>query len=211
MDEQTKTAWLAEIALCNSDRGIRIVTRKVVSECVAHLIDVREKEYLLGELLAREKALGIYTTEEMHEMRRLLVGKKVTKILMEPQQHEMMFETAEGTLVHFETEGDCCSESWFAELLQVDQLLGHRVIDAYSTNMADISTNPEDGNSRQEVDSIYSFQLATTGGECTVIFRNSSNGYYGGVLHVREGVVGDQWDSTKSSWAEITDDWTAYG
>jgi hypothetical protein len=39
---------------------------------------------------------------------------------------------------------------------------------------------PEDGRTRQEFDAIYGVKLTTSQGAPTFVFRNSSNGYYGG-------------------------------
>lgn len=72
-----------------------------------------------------------------------------------------------------------------------------------------------DGNSRQEFDSFYGYQLTTNKGHCTISYRNSSNGYYGGNLYLEEDNAPKlgEWSSKNiSNWYSIghLPDWTAY-
>jgi hypothetical protein len=46
--------------------------------------------------------------------------------------------------------------------------------------------NAEDGLCRQEYDQVYGYCLVTDGGVCEIVYRNSSNGYYGGFLRVNQ-------------------------
>lgn len=48
---------------------------------------------------------------------------------------------------------------------------------------------PEDGKGRQEVDVLYSYTIETDKGLADIEFRNSSNGYYGGVLIRWDGAI----------------------
>lgn len=132
-----------------------------------------------------------------------LIGKTIQRISVEPGEHEMAFGICQGQAVRVYLVGDCCSETWFAEVLGVDALLGHTVRDVEMVDMPN-DNREDDGNGRQESDAIYGLRISTEAGDATVIFRNSSNGYYGGDVG---GVVLD----TDPLWPEIHDDWTAYG
>ncbi len=87
------------------------------------------------------------------------------------------FDTDLGDFVA-DVEGDCCSSSWFYSITGVAQLLGAQVTGFYEPDVADV--NLDDGLCRQEYDSAYGITLVTTKGECRIVYRNSSNGYYGG-------------------------------
>jgi hypothetical protein len=77
------------------------------------------------------------------------------------------------------TEGDYCSESWFADLVGVHNVIGREVISVETIPLPEW-VNVEDGRTRQEYDEAYGLRISTDGGTCDVIYRNSSNGYYGG-------------------------------
>ena len=99
----------------------------------------------------------------------------------------------------FETESDCCSETWFADIVGVQNLLKATITGVEILQLPD----PEDARGRQEWDEAYGVKLKTTKGTCDIIYRNSSNGYYSGSARpckaMPEGV----------EWVEITDDWQA--
>lgn len=63
-----------------------------------------------------------------------------------------------------------------------------------------ISSDIEDGRTRQEYDQSYGFEITTSRGVTSVVFRNSSNGYYGGELRLCEDAPPDV------RWAEIVQD-----
>ncbi len=85
-----------------------------------------------------------------------------------------------GGVIGVLAEGDCCSESWFYSIDGVANLLGGPVV-----GFVDITpdwVDPEDGLGRQDYDRVYCVGIVTTAGLCRVVYRNSSNGYYGGNL-----------------------------
>jgi len=82
-----------------------------------------------------------------------------------------------------DTDGDCCSESWFADIISPQLLIGAPVTSAEEIPLPKQLKNSQYDNqsrTRQEEDRIYCIQIETTKGVCDIIFRNSSNGYYGG-------------------------------
>lgn len=64
--------------------------------------------------------------------------------------------------------------------------------------------NVDDGRTRQECDEAYGYKIFTDKGQADIIFRNSSNGYYGGSLN---GVEIDI--DIPATAKEITGDWSA--
>lgn len=144
----------------------------------------------------------------------LLLGRTVRQILMESGEERMQFVCEDGDRLDFVTDGDCCSETWFADIVGVDAILGQPITVAEAVDLPD----PEDDRTRQECDSAYGFRLFTAKGCCDFVYRNSSNGYYGGSCDVYiNGIVeGTIWRKQfmlpvvdASAWKEITEDFSA--
>lgn len=133
----------------------------------------------------------------------LLGDKHIKSIHVSEDQAQIAFEIAypRGYVV-FEVDADCCSESWFADIIGTAALLGNTVDGVEKVLDGE---DPEDDRTRQEFDAAYSYKLKTHKGICEIIFRNSSNGYYGGWIN-----GGNQVDDLDlEGWEKITDDWSA--
>ena len=124
-----------------------------------------------------------------------LVGRTIKAIYVSPCGAYLRLETDSRDL-GFEAFGECCSETWFADLTGVDALLGGTVAAVEVVDLPD----PTDDRGRQEYDQAYGANITTNKGRATLVFRNSSNGYYGGWLtsHAAEQAT-----------IPITDDWSA--
>ena len=128
-----------------------------------------------------------------------LIGKKITGMWVNNDQSILAFDTDKGVVAYITWE-DCCSETWFADITGVSALLGGTVQTADEVSMD--GYNVEDGRTRQECDEAYGYKLTTDKGYADIVFRNSSNGYYGGSIELLkrelpEGMIA------------ITDDWQA--
>jgi hypothetical protein len=128
-----------------------------------------------------------------------LVGKKTSRISINDDQSVLAFDTDAG-IVAFAVFGDCCSESWFADIVGVPALIGGTVSAAEEISMD--GYNVDDGRGRQEEDAAYGYKITTDKGICDIVFRNSSNGYYGGWLSGYS-------ESLPEKMTEITEDWKA--
>lgn len=128
-----------------------------------------------------------------------LVGKIVLSLSVSHDQWFLVFDTDEGRIT-YQTEGDCCSETWFADIVGVKALLGEQVRKVEWVDPENY--NVQDGRGRQEHDQAYGVKLFTDKGICDIIFRNSSNGYYGG--SIAETAKNPPEDLTA-----IADDWQA--
>lgn len=127
-----------------------------------------------------------------------LIGKKVNSLLVSKGEEYLVFETDHGDVV-WGTDADCCSETWFADILGVNALLGATVADVeIMENVPEV----EDGRCRQESDSFYGMKIKTDRGIVDVIYRNSSNGYYGGNARLEN-------ERPKVELRPINDDWQA--
>lgn len=143
----------------------------------------------------------------------LLLGRVVRKILMEPGEGRMQFICEDGDRLDFVTDADCCSETWFADIVGVTALLGESITVAEEVDLPE----PADNRTRQECDSAYGFRIFTAKGCCDFVYRNSSNGYYGGDCDITVNGLGEgRWGSKftlpmidTGEWKEITEDFAA--
>ena len=127
-----------------------------------------------------------------------LIGKTVVKVYVQAGKDaaSLAFKTSEGAYEDYVVEGDCCSQSWLYRMTGVRHLIGHEVIGIVEHTSNDVS--PRDGLCKQEEDEVNSVGLVTASGIFELVHRNSSNGYYGGMI--RKG-------SNNSEHIAIEDDW----
>lgn len=135
-----------------------------------------------------------YYSEDM----RKLVGHKVMGVFVSNDEEEMIFVTATGAF-RYRCDGDCCSYTWFADMVGVRQLIGHTV-----TKAEEISVPVTDVRERSEQDQNYGIRLTTDGGVCDIVYRNASNGYYGGSIDLV-----DTLPDTLDKFRPIYEDWSA--
>ena len=128
-----------------------------------------------------------------------LIGKKITGLRINEDQSVLVFDTDQGA-VGYETDGDCCSETWFADITGVVSMLGGTVQTVEEVSME--GYNVEDGRTRQDSDEAYGYKLTTDKGYADIVFRNSSNGYYGGSIGPLRG-------EPPEGVTAIEDDWHA--
>lgn len=112
-----------------------------------------------------------------------LENKTLISIAVNQDQSVIRFETDEG-FIHYKTDADCCSETWFADILfsQRRWILPRKVVSVEELEMPMWAERliANDGRTRQEYDEVYGYRITTESGLIEIIYRNSSNGYYGG-------------------------------
>lgn len=106
-----------------------------------------------------------------------LVGKTVESVYVSSDQTVLVVLHDEGFSV-YNCYGDCGSATWIADLVGVTSLLGHVVASAEEIDIDVVN----DGRSSQGEDCFYGIKLKTSGGYVDIIYRNNSNGFYGGSL-----------------------------
>ncbi len=112
-----------------------------------------------------------------------LIGKKINEIWLDKAEQKLItFKTDSGDISYY-ADGDCCSESWFNDIDGIEYLLNHTVIQVKNIP---VCGRCEIEGSRQEIDEINTIVLVTDSGIADIIFRNSSNGYYGGTCELVE-------------------------
>lgn len=129
-----------------------------------------------------------------------LVGRTVSKVFVGDGEGIIAFVTEQGT-IGYVAQGDCCSESWFSDITGFATLIGSKILKHEVITLD--GYNVEDGRTRQEYDSVYGHRLTTALGTTDIIYRNSSNGYYGGWIDDGSFL------ETTAAMQEITGDWAA--
>lgn len=142
-----------------------------------------------------------------------LLGKKIKEIYVNEDQSMLKFACEDGEFL-FSAEGDCCSESWFADIVfgWTSKFFNNEVIGVEQLEVPEWVNElaSKDGRTRQEYDEVYGFKVVTNQTHCDIIFRTSSNGYYGGWCEFVKGEPYSNWwkeKLDKSEWEQITDDW----
>jgi hypothetical protein len=128
-----------------------------------------------------------------------LIGRTVSEVWVGPGEGTIYFKTDAGWL-SWHAVGDCCSESWFADILGIEDLLNGRVSTVAEKDLPD----DDQYRTRQEIDCVYGYAVTTEKGAATIAFRCSSNGYYGGYLSAVDEDV-----EPPATARQIVSDWSA--
>lgn len=154
-----------------------------------------------------------------------LVGKLVIGVYVSDDQHFMKFNIKNEQPIIYYADGDCCSETWFADII-VEYGFYRENRNDYPLQVVECEELdiPEwlhvvienDGRGRQESETVYGFKLTFNDlawkyketDSMTIIFRNSSNGFYGGSVELVDQAnkyYQEQLDNIE--WVEITNNW----
>lgn len=134
-----------------------------------------------------------------------LVNHRVLDIQISSDENYLKFVTDVGDLIYV-TEGGCCSETWFSEIINPNDLINQVVLSCEVLNLPEYNMN--DGHCRQQEDKFYGVCLKTSAGTVTIVFRNSSNGYYSGSCELlKNGIIHS---STRFKSIGHLYDWSAY-
>lgn len=129
---------------------------------------------------------------------KFLINEYVTGLRISDDQSVLIVDTPDAMIV-YQAVGDCCSETWFADIIGVKYLIGATVKKVENLELTNY--NLDDNRCRQDEDIAYGVKLITDKGEANIIYRNSSNGYYGGSVEFIGRIP--------TSLTPITDDWLA--
>ena len=109
-----------------------------------------------------------------------LIGKTILSYTLEDGGTKLTFITDKGKIV-YETEGECCSYSWFSDIEGIDNLLGESVNSVTERQeWNEEETKKAEAQGDYGVLYLYGYLIRTVKGTCDIEFRNDSNGYYGG-------------------------------
>ena len=129
-----------------------------------------------------------------------LEGSRVSEVFVSSDTETMFLVTDKG-IYRLDLDGDCCSETWFSDIYNFDALIG-TIGTIQEIDLPDYDV--DDGRTRQCEDCAYGIEVVTDKGVSKIVFRNSSNGYYGGNLNQVAKV-----SSLPDGLTKITEDWKA--
>lgn len=112
----------------------------------------------------------------------ILIGKTITAVELTDDQEAIRFTLADGSQIVALCDGDCCSHTWIEEVLNPEFAIGKPVLKAEDIELPTEFLTPTKTENDEEEMAYYSFLIETANGRCTIAYRNSSNGYYGGNL-----------------------------
>lgn len=109
-----------------------------------------------------------------------LVGKIINQIFLAEDQKAIKFVFDDRSQITAYCEGDCCSETWIEDLINPKAAIGSTVLAVRDLDLSD--GQPTRTKYSEQVMQYYGCAIDTAKGTCTIEYRNSSNGYYGGSL-----------------------------
>lgn len=134
----------------------------------------------------------------------ILIGKTIISVVLDDNDGEITFTTADRVYV-FSTDAECCSETWINSIDNVEALINNEVMFVSGREMEyDKQKHGFVGKSNTERVLVYTYDIITKKGACTIDFRNDSNGYYGGSLtlardYAREGKIATSVDESEKN------------
>lgn len=125
-----------------------------------------------------------------------LIGRTVTAVWISPDAERLIFNTDDGYIA-YRAEGWCCSYSYFNDIIGLDNLIDHTVSEVEEVGLLDVET--EDTHDVVA----YGIKLTTDRGYVDIVYRNVSNGYYGGYycLDLFTGVPEDYLQLCVDDWS----------
>lgn len=115
-------------------------------------------------------------------MSHILEGKIIKEIELADHQESIKFVLDSGRVIEADCWGDCCSHTWIEDVINPELVIGSPVLEAKEIELPDTLEHPTKTDNYEEEMQYYGFEIKTAKGVCTIAYRNSSNGYYGGSL-----------------------------
>ena len=117
------------------------------------------------------------------EYKNALIGKTVTAVHLAADKQSIRFDVAgDETTIVARCDGDCCSHTWIEDVIDPEAVIGHEVISVSNLDLPESLRQKTTTDNYEEEMQYYGCAIETAGGRCTIAYRNSSNGYYGGSL-----------------------------
>jgi hypothetical protein len=105
-----------------------------------------------------------------------LIGKRITAVYIADDKEALKFDVEGGEPIVARVDANCCSQTWVETVETPEHLLG-TVTAVENIDMPDLGS-PSD----YDVIAYYGCKIHTEKGSCLIDYRNSSNGFYGGLL-----------------------------
>lgn len=105
------------------------------------------------------------------------VGKRVLEIRINQVGDQLALLTDQDETLWVVATSDCCSESFFNDVLGIRNLIGEEITKVEERELPHLTYDDPVTDDRTL---FYSLVISTRIGYCDIIFRNESNGYYTG-------------------------------
>lgn len=117
-----------------------------------------------------------------------LFGQSISNIYMDDEGLYLIFRGFHTATWCYRAEGDCCSSTWFESIDNPENLIDSEII---GIEQKEYTSDRDDSLDYQEVvTQTYGYTLKTNRGHTDIVFRNESNGYYGGTCeYMKEAKV----------------------
>ena len=112
----------------------------------------------------------------------VLKGKIIQAIDLADDCQSIRFICVGGEKIIAKCDGKCCSRTWIEDILDPEAAVGVVVVRAVDIDLPSHLQKPTTTSYSEEKMQFYGFAVETVKGRCTISYRNSSNGYYGGNL-----------------------------
>lgn len=133
-----------------------------------------------------------------------LKDKIIKEINVFGDYHDNIQFLTDGEQQCYNAYGDCCSSSFFSEILNPQNILGQKITEVKEIDLEPGEAPIRKGTSEDDHEQIYGIHITSEKGTCTIIFRNHSNGYYGGsIMSIHHDIP-----ANTKIW-NITEDWSA--
>jgi hypothetical protein len=111
-----------------------------------------------------------------------LVGKTIAQMFLADDQGAIRFVLSDGSEIKARCDGDCCSHTWIEDVINPKAAIGSEVLSVDDLDLPEEFRLATKTEHYEEEMAYYAFVIDTAKGRCTLAYRNSSNGYYGGSL-----------------------------
>lgn len=114
-----------------------------------------------------------------------LIGKTIEKIIIDTKYGQYINFITNDEPVGFVAVGDCCSRTYISEFVNVANLLGQKIDKIEELKLLEGDCLPRPASVSHEEEEIYGVKFHTEKGTAVLVYRNESNGYYGGSMDRR--------------------------
>jgi hypothetical protein len=106
-----------------------------------------------------------------------LKGKTIMRVYQD-NEDELFFVDSGNKIHKFLCSGDCCSESWWREIYNLNEMIGKEITDVLMRSVQlDYSTRQD-----SDISEVFVIKCDSDYQNTIIEHRNSSNGYYSGTV-----------------------------
>ena len=138
-----------------------------------------------------------------------LVGNTVREVWIDSETQQWLRFVCDEAIMDYQCVGDCCSETWiWSVVFSYTNFKPNLVVEVKELDLpvAVLSLVNKDGLARQDSDLVYAYRIVMKFGFIEIVFRNSSNGHYGGSLDLSTAGA-----PATVTWTKIDKDYTFGG